>query len=247
MVYITDPLVNKLRLTNLDLNASSEIIDILESPLAASKAGEKSGINTPAKPPSTPKQFPESLPKSSVMPNPFSHLSVPSQTVTSGPSSGSPSPSTTRIDRTPSPKPESTKPNPIVFSWEAPKSGNSGTPTTKPSGGLFGLPTGPSVGGIFGALSPKLPGEANADTKPLSSGLFSSKPSLLASINSSATPATKSFFADLSSTKSSSSSFTSAPTPAPGVASGVATGNTSTGGSGTFSGIAPAKNDNSLK
>lgn len=216
-------------------------------------------MNTPAKSPSTPNRFPESVPKTGKLPNLFSHLSVPDQTETSGPSSGIVSVSKTQKspkDRTPSPKPESTKAKSVVFSWEATKLADSGTSSTKPMGGLFGLPTTSPSGNGFGAPSPKSSSEANTNTKAPSGGLFSFKPSAATGSSLFANTAANSPFGGATSAQSPfikslgpSKTAVSQPAsvPAGEGTSETTSGRTSTEGSGLFAGIAPAKNDNSLK
>ncbi|KAN0119549.1 P-loop containing nucleoside triphosphate hydrolase protein [Hyaloscypha variabilis] len=204
------------------LEPSSNDIDPSESPPSAFKTPVKSGTNTPAKTLSTAKQSPTYVLKT-----------------------GNPSISTTGDDKVPSPNPESMKPTPPVFNWQATKPADSGTASTKPSGGLFAPPTGSSSVNLFGMPSPK----------PPYVGLFSSKTSTTAGTGLFANLATKNTSGDTGSTipsfsfgtaKSTASSSALTPAPALEGTSGDATSNTATGGSGLFAGIAPAKNVNSL-
>ena len=231
-----------------------------ELPVPGSQTPGKERRNIPEKPPSTPKHFPESLAKDGSFLNPFNHLLVPSQTGTPGPSNGKSPASVPQNDRTPSPKPASTKPGSVVFSWEATKLADSGNAVPKPSFGLFGSTPGTSTGNAFGTPSPERPSGEKADTKPPYSGLFKTLPSTSTGDNPFAialatlaksplggTNSPKPSGSLFGNTKSTTSLFGTTPAQGLGSASAATAGTTMTGGSGLFAGIAPAKDDNSLR
>lgn len=254
-VSLTKYYLDRFRLIDLVLNLSSDEIDLAELFVPGSETPGKEGRNSsPKKSRSTQKRFPESVIKAGSTPNPFGHLWAPSQTGI-GSGSGTSSPSALQKDGTPSSKPESTKPKPIVFSWEATKAPDSGTVNTKPAGGLFGSITGASRGNLFGTPSAIPLSGGNADTKPPYSGLFASMPNAAAG---NSPWGAQTAFQDTSSTKTSGSLFgnpkpatsinlfASAPNAGLGSPSSATTTTNPIGGSGSFAGITPAKNDNSL-
>ncbi|KAG4439223.1 hypothetical protein IFR05_005314 [Cadophora sp. M221] len=140
----------------------------------------------------------------------------------------------------PSPEPNSTRQKPPVFKWGAPNPTNSGTVSTEHNNGLFGI---------------------SAETKPIYSGLFMSRPDAAARGSPVSIPAAKPVpaFGFPSSNASNGSIFgNTTPAPSlfgiaptsnagPGSISGARTSNASTGGFGGSTGMAPAKNDNPLK
>jgi hypothetical protein len=256
-VNVTISLLNGFRLTDPVLNLSSDGIDLPELFVPASRTPGNEGRNTAENSPPTHKHFPESVPKAGSTPSLFSHLSVSSQ-IGIGSRSETPSPPILQKDKSPSLKSESTRPKPTALNWKATKLTDSGTVSTELTGGLFGSTTSLPRGIISGTPSPITYSGDNPDKKPVYSGLFASVPSAAAGNSVLEIAAAKPAFGDTSSTKPSGSLFGS-PKPAtslfsfasianagPGSASGVTTSNTSTGASGLFAGIAPAKNDNSL-
>jgi len=213
-----------------------------ELPVPGSQTPGKESRNTPGKPPSTPKHFPESLAKDGSFLNPFNHLLVPSQTGTPGPSNGKSPASVPQKDRTPSPKPASTKSGSEVFGWEATKITGSANPIPKPSQALFGSTSGKSSGDAPKTPSPQRPSGEVADTKPPNSGLFKSLPSTSTGNTPFAFGTAKSPLGDTNSpkpsvspfgnTKSTTSLFATTPAQEFGSASAATANTTTFGGSG---------------